>query len=249
VEMSNFFERLMSELPLRNKTKVNYRSAFRKNIYPVIGNYLLSDVTKSLIFEILAPLTQQTRYQSFMVLRMIFREARLRDLIVENPMAGVPTPRVRVESSRFLTWQELQQIDFGKQTQRIQFLALHGLRWGEAAALQAEDIRDGVIYVSRSIHGETKSAAGVRKIPLMMELVPFATSQRAVARALKPYGVTVHSLRKTYAYILKSSGVHVTTAARLMGHANPMVTLKIYTQVLDSELEESREMIVKSLNQ
>ena len=53
--------------------------------------------------------------------------------------------------------------------------------------------------------------------------------------ALKPYGVTVHSLRKTCAYTLKSAGITVTTAAKLMGHSNPMMTLKIYTQVKDDE--------------
>jgi integrase len=29
--------------------------------------------------------------------------------------------------------------------------------------------------------------------------------------------------------------VHVTTAAKLMGHSNPMMTLKVYTQVKDDE--------------
>jgi integrase len=54
-----------------------------------------------------------------------------------------------------------------------------------------------------------------------------------------PHGVTVHSLRKTYAYTLKSSQIHVTTAAKMMGHSNPLVTLKIYTLVLDYEIAKS----------
>jgi len=53
--------------------------------------------------------------------------------------------------------------------------------------------------------------------------------------ALKPYGVTVHSFRKTYACTFKSAGIHVTTAAKLMGHSNPMMTLNLYTQVKDDE--------------
>ena len=65
--------------------------------------------------------------------------------------------------------------------------------------------------------------------------MPFARNQKTIAKALKPYGVTVHSLRKTYAYTLKSAGIHVTTAAKLMGHSNPMMTLKVYTQVKDDE--------------
>ena len=63
----------------------------------------------------------------------------------------------------------------------------------------------------------------------------FAMKKQTIAKALKPYGVIVHSLRKTYAYILKSAGIHVTTAAKLMGHSNPMMTLKVYTQVKDDE--------------
>jgi integrase len=63
----------------------------------------------------------------------------------------------------------------------------------------------------------------------------FTRNQKTIAKALKPYGVIVHSLRKTYAYTLKSAGVHVTTAAKLMGHSNPMMTLKVYTQVKDDE--------------
>jgi site-specific recombinase XerD len=44
-------------------------------------------------------------------------------------------------------------------------------------------------------------------------------------------------LRKSYAYFLKTNGVHVTTAAKFLGHADPMITLKIYTLVEDDELE------------
>ena len=55
---------------------------------------------------------------------------------------------------------------------------------------------------------------------------------------MKEYDVTIHSLRKTYAYFLKTNNVHVTTAAKFMGHSNPLITLKIYTLVLSSEIDE-----------
>jgi site-specific recombinase XerC len=57
-------------------------------------------------------------------------------------------------------------------------------------------------------------------------------------KALKPYGVTIHSLRHTYAYLLKSKGVHVTTAQKLLGHSDPKITLAVYTRVLDSEIDD-----------
>ena len=87
-------------------------------------------------------------------------------------------------------------------------------------------------------------------VPLLSPFPGFAKSQKRLATLLKPHGVTVHSLRKAYAYTLKSSQIHVTTAAKMMGHSNPLVTLKIYTLVLDDGIAKSvsalEAFIVKS---
>jgi len=106
----------------------------------------------------------------------------------------IAIPAAPVSSS--LTWEELAKINFGFQNKRIQFLALHGLRYGEAAALTSADIYDGFVHITKSKYGATKTPAGVRKVPLLSEFQPFALNQKSIARALKPYGVTVHSLRK-----------------------------------------------------
>ena len=53
------------------------------------------------------------------------------------------------------------------------------------------------------------------------------------------HGVTVHSFRRTYAYLLKTQGIHVTTAQKLLGHSDPMMTLRVYTSVLDSEIDDA----------
>ncbi|MEI6038410.1 MAG: hypothetical protein WCQ52_01860 [Actinomycetes bacterium] len=86
------------------------------------------------------------------------------------------------------------------------------------------------------IHGATKTMAGVRQVPYFGYFKEFPRTRVPIAKALEPYGVTIHSLRKTYAYFLKSNNVHVTTAAKFMGHSNPLVTLKIYTLVRDDEI-------------
>ena len=62
-------------------------------------------------------------------------------------------------------------------------------------------------------------------------------------KVLEPHGITIHSLRHTYAYLLKSKGVHVTTAQRLLGHSDPKVTLAIYTQVLDTEIDDTGALL------
>jgi integrase len=61
------------------------------------------------------------------------------------------------------------------------------------------------------------------------------------------HGITVHSLRKTYAYLLKTQGIHVTTAQRLLGHSDPVLTMKIYTGVLDSEIDDAGRILQISI--
>jgi integrase len=99
------------------------------------------------------------------------------------------------------------------------------------------------------MYGPTKTRSGVRRVPYMGHFKPFPKSRQAIANKLAQYGVDIHSLRKTYAYFLKSNGVHVTTAAKFMGHSNPMITLKIYTLVRDDEIETIGNNLRKSLSQ
>jgi integrase len=250
MKTTEFVESLIPHLDLRAKTKKNYLGAYRKNLAPAIGDKELVDVTKAEIMASLDVLPAQTRYQTLMMARRVFSEAEERGLIPESPARSIKAPKISVKNQGFLTWEELEKIDFGKQTKRIRFLALHGLRFGEAAALTKDDIKGDFIHITKSKHGLTKSKAGNRIVPLACDFVTFANNQKSIARALKPYGVTVHSLRKTYAYILKRSGVHVTTASRLMGHSNTSITLNIYTKVRDDEIEQSgaeiREYIRKA---
>jgi len=99
-------------------------------------------------------------------------------------------------------------------------------------------IFDGRVHINKSKYGLTKTAAGVRTVPYLGYFEQFPRSRQSIAKKLGEFGVTIHSLRKTYAYFLKMNQVHVTTAAKFMGHADPMVTLKIYTLVRDDEISE-----------
>ena len=245
---SEFFAEVLPRLDISPKTRRNYEGAYRLHLKEHIGDKCLSDITKIDVICALEPLPPQTRYQSLMTARVLFREALDRELIPTNPVAAIKAPRITVKPLKFLTWEELAAIDFGRQTTRIRFLALHGLRVGEAIALQSSDIYDGLVHITKSVHGPTKTKAGVRNVPLLSPFEPFPAHQKVIARALAPYGVNVHSLRKTYAYTLKSANVHVTTAAKLMGHSNPMITLSIYTQVRDDEIGDSGRAVLKYLN-
>ena len=239
MDINTFVGMLFPQLLISAKTLKNYYSAYNCHLINEIGGMEICDVTKQKLVNLLAGLPSQTRYQTLMVARVIFREALDRDLISENPAQTIRPPRIEVKPQKFLTWEELSGLDFGKQTPRIQFLALHGLRYGEAAALTEADIYDGLVHINKSAAGNTKTISGNRVVPLLSPFPGFAKSQKRIATLLRPFEVTVHSLRKTYAYLLKSSQIHVTTAAKMMGHSNPLVTLKIYTLVLDDEIAKS----------
>ncbi len=241
--LDDFAKDVFTTLNVRAKTFATYKSMYRCHISPNIGLMNIADIGRSDIKKTLWGLPPQTGQMTLAVIKMIFREAMELELIEKSPVHGIKNPKVIVKARRFLTWEEIDAINFGKYQHHIRFLALHGLRWGEAVALTAEDVRDGKIYVNKSIHGATKSSAGIRVVPLIGEFLPFPKHPRTLRRALAPHGITIHSLRHTYAYILKKQGIHVTTAQRLLGHSDPKITLSVYTRVLDNEIDDAGSVL------
>ena len=240
-------EVIIPTLGLTAKTRYTYEWSFNKHFVAPLGHKPITSISRDEIERIIIPLPNQTGYQALMIIKALYREAFNRKWVKENPTYGIKAPKIRVKPSRFLTWEQIEKGDFGKYGDHIRFLALHGLRWGEAAVLTEADIRDGLVHINRSVHGDTKTASGVRTVPYLGYFRPFPKTRKPIARVLKPYGVNIHSLRKSYAYILKTNNIHVTTAQKLLGHASPMMTLAVYTQVLDSEIHETGAKIISAL--
>jgi len=238
MDLNTWASNVWPNLHVTKKTLRNYEGAYTRHLAATLGHIDLGAISRSQLINAIDRCSPASRYQTLMVSRVLFREAIRHELIDESPATGIPSLQPTPNPQPFLTWEKLRSVDFGTQTERIRFLALHGLRYGEAAILSIDDIRDGRVYINKSIHGNTKTKAGIRSVPLLSPFVPFAKYQNTIAGRLKPLGVTVHSLRKTYAYLLKNADIHVTTASKLMGHSNPLVTLKIYTAVLDEEIDE-----------
>ena len=247
ITLDDFALSLWNHLKITKKTLINYKGTYRLHISPLLGDKLLGAVTRRDLLDALAPLSPHTYYQTLMSCRVIYREALNRELVDVSPVAAIKAPRLTNKPSKFLTWEEVESTNFGKYDEQIKFLALHGLRWGEAVALTKEDIYDEKVHVTKSIHGATKTQAGVRVVPYLGHFNPLPKTPKPLRKALLPYGVNIHSLRKTYAYFLKSNDVHVTTAAKFMGHSNPLVTLKIYTLVRDNEVMDVGNAMRESL--
>jgi integrase len=240
-----FAQSVLSSLPVREKTRGNYKSMYRRHIQGALGAMHVEDIERSMIQNLIITLPPQTSLMTLAVLKSVFREAIARGVIETSPAKGVTTPSLNVPPRKFLTWEQVREGDFGKYRREIKFLALHGLRWGEAVVLTPNDVRAGRIYINKSIHGPTKSQAGNRVVPLVGEFVQIPKSPKTLKKVLDPHGVHIHSLRHTYAYLLKTQGIHVTTAQKLMGHSDPKVTMKIYTQVLDDEIDKTGAILAR----
>lgn len=238
VIFEDFAMQTIGNLPIRHKTRATYLSMLRLHVFPSLAHRDISTIKRLDIQGTIFGLPPQTSAMSLAVIKTIFREAIAQELIESSPAYGVTGPKIMVKPRNFLTWEEVSKSSFGDYGPHIRFLALHGLRWSEAVALTIDDIRDDRVWINKSVHGQTKSKAGIRSVPLVSPFVVFPKSPKTLRKVLKPYGVDIHSLRHSYAYLLKQQGVHVTTAQRLLGHSDPRVTMGIYTQVLDNEIDD-----------
>lgn len=64
-------------------------------------------------------------------------------------------------------------------------------------------------------------------------------------QAWKSFPVRTHDLRHTYATLLYNAGVDLKTAQHWLGHADPAVTLKIYTHLTDSKRTEASKTVAE----
>ena len=234
---------IVGVLALRDKTKRDYLSALRCHVFPKLGDHEIKSITKKDIQQVVQELDPPIAAKTLAVLKTVFREAIDYGHLEISPTVGVRTKPIRNIPRKFLRWDEIKEADFGKYGCQIRFLAAHGLRWSEALALTPEDFKDGRISVTKSIHGESKSKSSVRVVPQLTEFEEFPRSPKTLRNVLDPYGVCIHSLRHTYAYLLKQQGIHVTTAQRLLGHSDSRITMNIYTQVLDEEIDSAGALL------
>jgi integrase len=241
--VDEWVETLWSVLNVREKTLKDYKHLYKNHLKPVIGSTEIDLVLARDLQVKLISLPAQTARHTLMLAKTIWREAENYGVANNNPLRKLKTAPIQITPKKFLTWEEVNNLDWGKYNQQIRFLALHGLRWSEAAALTSGDIKDGSVLVSRSVYGACKSKSSVRRIPYLGYFEKFPKTYKPLQICANLHGVTVHSFRRTYAYLLKTQKIHVTTAQKLLGHSDPMMTLKVYTSVLDSEIDDAGNIL------
>lgn len=247
--VNEWVEILWGVLNVRPKTLLNYKHQYGKYLEPVMGSVELDKVEPVVIQRCLLSLPPQTSRHCLMLIKTIYREAALYGQSTINPSLGLKTPAIQLSEKKFLTWEEVNSKEWGRYNEQIRFLALHGLRWSEAAVITEDDIRDGFVFISKSVYGPCKSKSSIRKVPYLGHFEPLPITYKPMQKCANLHGVTVHSFRRTYAYLLKTQGVHVTTAQRLLGHSDPMMTLKVYTSVLDSEIDDAGVLLLRATSE
>ena len=245
--VDEWVETLWKVLQVRPKTLHDYKRLYRRHLKSLIGSQRFEDFPVSELQKKLLSLPPQTARHCLMLTKTIWREAENYGVANSNPLGRVKTAPIQVSQKKFLTWEEVDALDWGRYNEQVRFLALHGLRWSEAAILSEMDIYENFVWVNKSVYGLCKSKASVRKIPYLGHFKKFPKSYKPLQKAVNKHGITVHSLRRTYAYLLKTKGIHVTTAQRLLGHSDPVLTMKIYTGVLDSEIDDAGKILQNSL--
>jgi integrase len=235
--VDEWVETVWNVIQVRPKTVHDYKRLYKRHLQPLIGKLDIKEVEAKTLQIKLLGLPPQTARHTLMLAKTIWREANTYGITEMNPTFKIKTPAIQITPRKFLTWEEVNNLDWGRYNEQIRFLALHGLRWSEAVALQSEDIHDDFVWVNKSIHGLCKSKSSIRRVPYLGYFKKFPKSYKPLQKAANSQGINLHSLRKTYAYLLKTQGVHVTTAQRLLGHSDPIMTLKIYTGVRDEEID------------
>ena len=234
---------LWSVLNVREKTLRDYKHLYKRHLQPVIGSTEIDLVASRDLQIKLLSLPPQTARHTLMLAKTIWREAENYGVASHTPLGKLKTTPIQITPKKFLTWEEIDKLDWGRYNNQVRFLALHGPRWSEAAALVPTDIKDGSVLINKSIYGACKSKSSVRRVPYLGYFEKFPKTYKPLQICANTHGVTVHSFRRSYAYLLKTLKIHVTTAQKLLGHSDPMMTLKVYTSVLDSEIDDAGNIL------
>lgn len=138
------------------KTLFDYKGIYRREIQPVIGEMDLNEVTLLDIQKMVIAQKPYSARLSLMLVKTLYIEARVFGVTEKNPTIGVKLPKRPEPKRKFLTWDQVNALDWGKYNEQVRFLALQGLRWSEAVALTEKDIVDGYVTVNKSFYGNQR---------------------------------------------------------------------------------------------
>ena len=183
--------------------RINYETHIRLRITPTLGALPIADVKPFQVQQLLneartddgKPLGAGTAAQLRYIVRAIFEQAEINGLIVASPCRNLEMPVTRKKERRSLTHEEediIRKVAESHYAGPWVLLMLDcGLRRGESVPIGWQDIKDGLLQISHSVEyksdcnqptlKDTKTAAGVRFVPLPDELAAMLDKCRATS--------------------------------------------------------------------
>lgn len=140
----------------------------------------------------------------------------------------------------------------------VLILIYTGMRVGEYLALTPADIKLRQRYIDIR---KSKTAAGIRKIPIHHKILGYLTERKASGqicpcrtydsfrrlwdRAMQDVGMhhTPHEARHTLATLLDRAEVNETTVRMILGHSRPGVTKGVYTHKSLTDLRKAIDRV------
>lgn len=194
-----------------------------------------------------------TQKKCRVLMSQIFQFAIKREIVDTDYSRYVEIDKhVPVYKKRPFTVREINRLwkdDANADVQAVLILIYTGLRVGELLALRPSDIKIRQRYLDIK---HSKTAAGVRKVPVARKVLPFVESLKVrggigmtydgfrrlfdkVMKDLKMHH-TPHECRHTCASMLDSTGANDTACQMILGHARKGVTKGVYTHKTFAEL-------------
>ena len=209
---------------LAPNTKRNYRDRYLRNVQPVMGGMLLTDV-KPLHCKMVLNLMDEsyagsTIRQTYIAMGTMFKSALMNDLIQKHPMNGVKytKPVPSTDDVRFLTIEEQQKfLETARRSHNYFQYALlleTGLRTGEMIGLtwDAIDFQNRTLTVNKTLEYRHKQhfwRAGPPKTQQSYRTIPLTDRAYEILKEIKdkrPWQKESPLLSQTLEYIDRRTG-------------------------------------------
>jgi integrase len=174
VKFGDFAQEVFATLDHGPSTILRRDGIMKKHLGPLFGDMALSQIHRTHIMQAIKKwsdngLAPRSIFNHLNVMRPVFAEAVLQNIIVRNPMEGIKRPKAKEVRRNPLTPEHcnalLEAID-PRYEYAIHFVLATGVRWSEFANMK---IRDFKPFSNTVTVTDSKTAAGIRELPLAPE--------------------------------------------------------------------------------
>ena len=261
---------------MTERTLAGYRHQCGKYLLPALGNLRVADVRRGHIERMVAPLPSTTRNRVLALASRLMTLAEVWELRPQhtNPVRKIERAR-EIVRDRVLTGDEMARLagaladteaDKPVAVAAIRFLAVTGLRVGEALAIQWAhvDMATGRLLIPESKTGRKwhdLPTPAVQILAALPQIGPWAftsigrapigykTVHKVFRAACARAGIQdarIHDLRRGVISAAAASGANVAVLQRLLGHRTPQMALR-YARELQDPVQAVRERVASQM--